>query len=116
MNVRRMVLAVTCLAVAGLGGVFAIVQWDGASRVATMVSALVAVAALGVAVWAGLPATGSSALRVTDTGKARARAGGRAVSGLTGPAAARQGAVQVERTGPADATDGGDATSGIRLT
>lgn len=87
---------------------------------ATVVSALVAVAALGVAVWAALPAPRSRGLRVTDTGEARARTGGIAVSGLTALATGGTGSdlatVEVEHTGPADATGGGDATSGVRLT
>ncbi|MEU8157089.1 hypothetical protein AB0B94_25800 [Micromonospora sp. NPDC048986] len=119
MNTRRIVLALTCLAVAGLGAAFLLLRGDKASQVATVVSALVAVAALGVAVWAALPRRRSRGLRVADTGDARAGAGGTAVSGLTAPGAAAgsdPGTVEVERTGPADATGGGDATSGIRLT
>lgn len=45
---------VTCLLVSGLGGVFTVTQWDRASRIATVVSALAAVAAVGVAVWAAI--------------------------------------------------------------
>ncbi|MGC9382107.1 hypothetical protein [Streptomyces sp. MH13] len=120
MNTRRIVLAVTCSAVAGLGVAFLLLQGDEAGQVATVVSALVAVAALGVAVWTALPAPRSRGLRVTDTGEARAGAGGTAVSGLTAPAAGGTGSdpgtVEVERTGPAEATGGGDATSGVRLT
>lgn len=115
MSVQRAVLVVTCLAVAALGGVFAFVRWEQAAHVATVVSALVAVAALGVAVWAGLPGSRPAALRVSNTGEARAGAGGTAVSGLTGPATTGRGTVEVEHTGPADATGGGDAVSGVRL-
>lgn len=111
---------VTSLAVAGLGMAFLLLRGDAANQVATVVSALVAVAALGVAVWAGLPAPHSRRLRVAGTGEARAGTGGTAVSGLVVPAAGGTGAdlgtVEVERTGPADATAGGDATSGVRLT
>lgn len=116
MNARRIVLTVTSLAVAGLGMAFFLLKGDEANRVASIVSALVAVAALGVAVWAALPASRTRVVRVTDTGESRAGAGGTAVSGLTGPAGDGTTAVEVERTGTADATDGGDATSGVRLT
>jgi hypothetical protein len=108
------VLVVTCVVTAGLGGLFAVSQWDQASRVATVVSALAAVAMLGVGVWAALPGSGA-AVRVSDTGPATAGLGGTAVSGLTGPAAGLRGEVEVDGTGAADASGGGDATSGIRL-
>ncbi|MDN3351435.1 hypothetical protein [Actinomadura sp. DC4] len=120
MNTRRTVLTVTSLAVAGLGVAFFLLRRDEANQAATLVSALMAVAALGVAVWAGLPVTRPRGLRVTGTGEARAGAGGTAVSGYAGPAAGGTGqdagTVEVENTGPADATGGGDATSGVRLT
>ncbi|WP_143674151.1 hypothetical protein [Streptomyces caniscabiei] len=119
MTTRRIVLAVTCLAVAGLGVAFLLMRWDEASRLATVASALVAVAGLGVAIWAAVPGPGQRGLRVSDTGEARAAAGGTAVSGVTAGATGGTGdvgPVEVERTGPADATGGGDATSGIRLT
>lgn len=112
-----MVLLVTGLAVAGLGGVFAAVQWDRANQIATLASALAAVAALGVAVWAALPSPGRvSTVRASRTGKATANAGGAAVSGVSGPAGSTQGQVEVADTGDADASGGGDAISGIRLT
>ncbi|MDH6435941.1 cytosine/uracil/thiamine/allantoin permease [Streptomyces sp. SAI-144] len=120
MTTRRIVLAVTCLAVAGLGVAFLLMRWDEASRLAAVASALVAVAGLGVAIWAVVPGPGTRGLRVSDTGEARAGAGGTAVSGVTAVATGGTGGgvgpVEVERTGPADATGGGDATSGIRLT
>ena len=114
-NVRRVVLLVTCLVVAGLGGVFAASQWDQANRIATMVSALAAVAAVGVAVWAALPGAGP-VVRVSRTGRATAGPGGTATSGVAGPAGQLEGHVEVDRTGEADASAGGDATTGIRRT
>lgn len=114
MSVRRLVLLVTCLVVAGLAGVFAGTQWDRADRVATVASALAAVASVGVAVWAGLPRSGS--VRVSDTGNAVAGAGGMATTGLAGPATELVSGIEVDRTGDADASGGGDATSGVRLT
>ena len=111
---RRVVLVVTCLVVAGLAGVFAGTQWDQANRVATVASALAAVASVGVAVWAALPGGGS--VRVSNTGRAVAGPGGTATSGLTAPASGLAGGIEVDRTGDADASGGGHATSGIRLT
>lgn len=55
LSMRRLVLLLTALTVAGLAAVFAWLGWDQAGRVATVLSGLVAVAALGVAVWAALP-------------------------------------------------------------
>jgi hypothetical protein len=55
MSTRRLVLLLTALAVAALAAIFAIVGWAQAERIAIVVAGLVAVAALGVAVWAALP-------------------------------------------------------------
>lgn len=55
MTAKRVALVVTCVVVAGLAVVFGVVQWDRANRIAVVVSALAAVAAVGVAVWAALP-------------------------------------------------------------
>ena len=106
---------ITCLLLAGLGGVFALTQWDRASRIATVVSALAAVAAVGVAVWAAPPRSGAT-VRVSNTGEAIAGVGGRANSGLTGRVGELKGPVEVEATGRADASNGGEADSGMRLT
>jgi hypothetical protein len=115
MNARRGVLLATCLVVAGLGGVLVVTQWDQANRIATVAAALGTIAAVGVAVWAGLPGT-RAALRVARTGSATAGPGGRATSGVDAPAKGLEGHVEVEDTGPAEASGGGDATSGVRLT
>jgi hypothetical protein len=92
-----------------------VTQWYRASRIATVVSALAAVAAVGVAVWAALPRSGAT-VRVSNTGPAIAGAGGRANSGLTGRVGKLKGPVEVDRTGRADALNGGEADSGMRLT
>ncbi|MDA3646836.1 hypothetical protein LZ318_40990 [Saccharopolyspora indica] len=112
MNTGRAVLLLTCLAVAGLGGWFAVARWDDANKVAAFASALGAVAAVGVAIWAALrtSARGPS-VRVRRTGRAEARGGGSANSGVRGGAA---GSARAENTGDAVA-DGGDANSGARL-
>ncbi|MEV7009683.1 hypothetical protein [Streptosporangium sp. NPDC051022] len=119
MGARRGVLAVTCVVVAVFGVVFAVVQWEQANRIATSVSALAALAAVGIAVWAALPATPSGTgtrIRVSGTGKAVSGPGGQAVTGVSGTVAAAAGEIVVERTGDADASEGGEATSGVRLT
>ncbi|HET9663941.1 MAG TPA: hypothetical protein VFP00_06920, partial [Burkholderiales bacterium] len=66
MNGRRVVIIATCVAVAVLGAVFAVVGWDRAERWAAVISALVAVAALGVGVWAAIPPRTAGGLRVVD--------------------------------------------------
>ena len=115
MSARRVVVLLTCLVVAGLAGWFVVARWEQASRVATVVSALAAVAAVGVAVWAALPGPDRRMIRVSDTGPAVAGRGGRAISGLAGPAASLREPIEVDRTGRADASGGGDATTGADL-
>ncbi len=114
MPARRAALLITGLVVAGLGALFAVSEWDRASRIATLVSALAAVAAVGVAVWAALPGA-AAMIRVTNTGSAAARAGGKAISGLAGPTTGLPDRVEVDHTGEADASRGGDATTGVDL-
>lgn len=113
MGLGRVTLVLTCLLVAGLAAAFAIIQWDQANKLATSISALGAVAAVGVAVWAAVrqPAT---SIRVSNTGNAVAGSKGKAVSGLDSPAKLT-GEVIVEGTGDADASDGGQATSGSKF-
>ncbi|WP_199561993.1 hypothetical protein [Micromonospora deserti] len=50
-------------------------RWDQANQVAAVVSALAAVAALGVAVWSALPSS-AGAVRVSKTGTATAQGAG----------------------------------------
>jgi hypothetical protein len=116
MNTGRIALILTCLAVAILGMWLAFVEWGDASKVATVVSALGAVAAVGVAVWAALRAPSAGGVVVVSrTGRATSRAGGRAVTGFSGRAggAAGSSSVRVEDTGDADSS-GGDAISGVQ--
>ncbi|MGK3202803.1 hypothetical protein [Amycolatopsis sp. MEPSY49] len=114
MTVGRVALLVTCVLVAGLGTWIAIARWEDANKVATAVSALGAVAAVGVAVWAVVrtPRT-SKAIVVTDTGKAKSASGGHAVTGVTGTPG--HDSVRAERTGDAESSGGGDAVSGVQL-
>lgn len=117
MSNRRWALLATCVAVAAVGVVFVVVRWDVANRVATMASALGAVAAVGVAVWAALPsrgagASGSAVVRAERTGRAVAGRGGVATSGVRVNGLVDR-SLQARHTGVADAAGGGDATSGI---
>ncbi len=113
-GIRRVVMLVTCAAVAALAAMFAVVTQDQASWAAGIVSALTGVGALGVAVWMVLPGSGS--VRVSNTGSARSRSGGLATSGFTGRAELLPGRVEVSGSGDADAAGGGTATTGVNLT
>jgi hypothetical protein len=120
MSGARVALMVTCVVVAGLGGWFAVAKWDQANKVATVASALGAVAAVGVAIWTALRGspgrTGRPGrIRVTGTGKATATGTGTsAVSGVRGkPGGA--GPLKVHDTGDAEADGGGSAVSGVHL-
>jgi hypothetical protein len=116
MSPRRVVLFVTCLVVTGLCVWLAVVKWNSASKIATIVSALAGVAAVGIAMWAALPdSLRVSGPRAAWTGKAVARGHGKANSGVIAPNHKSAGYPQAYRTGDADASDDGEATSGIRL-
>ena len=111
MNTGRIALVVTCVVVAGLGTWFALSRWDDANRIATVASALGAVAAVGVAVWAAVRAPSSQrSVTVSNTGNATAEGGGKAVTGVVG----RGDSVRVDRTGDAKSS-GGDASTGAEL-
>ncbi|REE96806.1 hypothetical protein [Thermomonospora umbrina] len=111
MNGGRVALVVAGVAAAVLAVVFLVLRWDDANKIATAVSALAGVAAVGVAVWAGLPAVAGArgGVRVSRTGRATAGPGGRANTGLSagGPL---PDDVRVDRTGDAE---GGEANSGV---
>jgi hypothetical protein len=110
MAVGRVVLVITLLLVAALGAWFAVVRWEDANKVATAASALGAVAAVGVAVWAAMRSPRPEGrVRVRGTGSAVARGGGSANTGVIGG-----GTAQVRNTGDAEA-DGGDANTGVRM-
>lgn len=114
MNARRVVIVLTCVVVAGLGATFALTQWDNANRIATSASALASVAAVGVAVWAGLAAS-RTGVRASRTGKATATGqGSRSNSGVAG-SAKLAGPALADRTGDARAAEGGSANSGADL-
>lgn len=112
MNTGRVALLVTCVLVAGLGTWFALSRWDDANRIATIASALGAVAAVGVAVWAAVRSPlRRKSVTVLDTGNAT---GSKANTGLTGKGDSVD-TVRVERTGDAYASGNGDANTGVKL-
>ncbi|MFJ1758682.1 hypothetical protein ACIOD2_00090 [Amycolatopsis sp. NPDC088138] len=112
MTKGRIALVATCVGVAGLAGWFTIARWDDANKVAAAISALGAVAAIGVAVWAAVRSpTSATTIRVSRTGAATAHGSGRANTGFRGNAPT--GSVSVERTGDADASGQGDANTGV---
>lgn len=116
MKMGRVAVVVTCLLVAGLGVWFAVARWDDANKVAAVTSALGAVAAVGVAVWAALrSADPQKSVTVADTGRSTADSGGKAITGVSGRADNVTGPVQVKRTGDAKASGGGDAVTGAQL-
>jgi hypothetical protein len=113
MTVSRIAAVVTCVVVAGLG-VWFVVAWAHADRLAVVISALAAVATVGVGVWAAVRGSGSGrSIRVSDTGKATSGQDGGANSGVQG-ASGNGGSVRVQNTGDADASGGGDANTGVR--
>jgi hypothetical protein len=116
MRPRRVALSVTFVVVAGLLVWLMMVEWSSASEIATVVSALAAVAAVGVAVWAALPGAGEGGgAQASRTGRAVARGKSIAVSGLVVSGRRSSGRFEARRTGDADASGGGEATSGVRL-
>ncbi|MGW3692307.1 hypothetical protein ACWD6U_00240 [Streptomyces sp. NPDC005149] len=110
MTVKRVVLIMTCVVVAALGWVFAVSQWETASRIATVASALAGVAAVGIGIWAALPGANQSGIVVRNTGAAKTAGAGKAVTGYHG--SKPQGPITVKRTGDAEARGEGDAISG----
>ena len=117
MTVRRGVLLVTCVVVAALAVWFALDQRK-VSTIATAVSALVAVAALGVGVWTTLrsstpgPVGTAPTIRVRNTGSAKSGRKGLSVSGAVGGKSAPAASVTVDGSGDAESGDGGTSVSG----
>ncbi|MFD4411117.1 hypothetical protein [Streptomyces sp. NPDC058475] len=117
MSARRVALMATASAVAVLGVVLTVVRWDDANKMAVVVSALAAVAAVGISVWAALPGGSSrgQGWQASRTGRAVASQQGQANTGISTPATSAPTVVEVNNTGDAEAT-GGDANSGVRIT
>jgi hypothetical protein len=116
MSSRRVVLTATASFVVGLAILMVIFRWDSANKIAVVVSALAAVAAVGVAIWAALPVMSSDkGIQVSRTGRATAGSGGHANTGFSGPANSLPDSAVVDQTGEANASNGKDANSGIQL-
>jgi hypothetical protein len=115
MDKRRVVLVVTCLAVAALAVVLMLMRWEQANKVATSLSALAGVAAVGVAIWAAFPRPVGTTIRVTNSGKAIAGRAGGAQTGVRASADLVVGDITVRRSGDANATGDGNAATGVEL-
>jgi hypothetical protein len=110
MSGRRIALFATCAVVLALGVTFAFVSTDAGNRIATIVSSLAVVAAVGIAVWAALPERQHDpAVTVRGTGKAEAGPNGVANTGVIGSTSAP---IEVQDTGDAD---GGSVNTGVWL-
>jgi hypothetical protein len=115
LSARRIILTGTAGVVAVLAVVLALLRWDSANKIAVVVSALAAVAAVGVAIWAALPAMSPrQGLRVSRTGGAVAGLGSPANPEVSGTEDSLPGDLPIERTGDAEASGGRDASTGIR--
>lgn len=114
-TIKRLVLVLTGLAVAGLAGTLTFLRWDKADHLLSVVSGLATVASLGVAVWAALPDGNSITVKVGNTGTAKATGPGKANTGITGPADGLTGSIELNNSGMAEADGGGEANTGINL-
>lgn len=111
MNGGRVALLVSGVLVASLAVLFVVLRWEEADKLATSVSALAGVIAVGVAVWAAWPTVSTrGGVRVSRTGKATAGTRGKANTGYSGAGGSVPEGIRVERTGDAK---GGDANSGV---
>jgi hypothetical protein len=114
-SAHRIVLTGTAGVVGVLAVVLALLRWDSANKIAVVVSALAAVAAVGVAIWAALPAMSPrQGMRVSRTGGTVAGLGSPANPEVSGTGDSLPGDLRVERTEDPEASDGRDASTGIR--
>ena len=105
----------TASAVVVVAVLLVVLRWDDANKLAAALSALAGLAAVGVGVWAALPSPSSRGQTgVSRTGRAVARHGGTANTGVLGRAASA-GGIQVDQTGDAEASGGGTANTGVHL-
>jgi hypothetical protein len=108
------VIVVTAAVVVVVAVALAVLRWEDANKLASALSALAGLAAVGVGVWATLPSSSQRLIRASRTGKAIAGPGGTANTGLSG-SGVPVGDVQVDQTGDADASGGGRANTGVHL-
>jgi uncharacterized membrane protein len=114
MTAGRWVLVGTFAVVMGLGA-WLVISREQADKVTGVVTALAAVAAVGVAVWAAVRVPQrSGAIVVSNTGSAKA-ARGRAIAGFSGKFDSEE-EIRVDHTGDTEAEDGGESVSGINRT
>jgi hypothetical protein len=112
---RRVALLVTAAVVVVVAVALAVLRWDDANKLATSLSALAGLAAVGVGMWAALPgSSGRRRVRASRTGKATAGRGGQANTGVI-VAKGTEDDVRAAKTGDADASGAGDANTGVRL-
>ncbi|WP_333756275.1 hypothetical protein [Streptomyces sp. IBSBF 3352] len=109
---RYALIAGLVLVIAAMVIVWFTVDLNAAGQVASIVAACAAVIALAREF---LRASRQPAVTLAlRTGRASARSGAHANSGITGPGDSMHGEFRVERTGDADG-DGGNANTGIHL-
>ncbi|MGC3862330.1 hypothetical protein ACPSM1_19330 [Micromonospora chersina] len=114
MKLDRWILVITLVVVAGLGFWFSVARWDDTSKIASVLSALAGVAAVGVAVWAALRGTATSAeVTVKDSGNASSDSGD-TNTGMRGKAAPAGLSVKIKNSGDADSRNGSSNT-GVHL-
>jgi hypothetical protein len=111
-TLRVAVLVATGLLAAALGVWLAVVRWEDGDKIATSVSAVAAVAAVGVSIWAALHASRKQATLVASrTGNATTRRGDANTGVRTG--ITTNNSQRAADTGDARSFDG-DANTGIQ--
>lgn len=114
MKLGRWVLVITVLVVAGLGFWFSAARLDDASKIASVLSALAGVAAVGVAVWAALhPAGPSRKIVVKNSGSASSDSGD-ANTGVRGTADPAGLSIRIKNSGDAESQEG-NSNTGLHL-
>ncbi|MEV4210101.1 hypothetical protein [Micromonospora sp. NPDC049662] len=114
MKLGRWILVITLLAVAGLGFWFSVARWDDASKIASALSAMAGIAAVGVTVWAALRGTAtSSKYTVKNSGNASSSSGD-ANTGVRGKADPAALSVKIRNSGDAESKDG-NSNTGLHL-
>lgn len=113
MTPRRMVLAATCVAIAALAWVFAVAGPDDTAAIAAAVSALAAVATVGVGLSEASAGT-ESVVQIDHTGAAIADGpDSAAITGSSSLNVSQARSVELRNTGPAIASGGGKAVTGF---
>ncbi|RAO00784.1 hypothetical protein [Micromonospora noduli] len=114
MKLGRWVLVITLLVVAGLGFWFSVARWDDASKIASVLSALAGIAAVGVAVWAALRGTAVSSKTIIKSSGNATSDSGDANTGVKGKSVPSGISVKIEKSGDAKSKDG-NSNTGLHL-